>query len=70
MTTQPVCNNHYIADVIPLKHFLKGCRILLSQQRSLSDIQEPIIRLLILTSSLAIISYFTLRLKIKRSLKP
>lgn len=59
----------YIADVIPLTHFLKGYRILLTQQGSLSDIQGPILGLLILTSTLAIISYIALKLKMKKALK-
>jgi ABC-2 type transport system permease protein len=59
----------YIADIIPLTHFLKGYRILLTQEGNLSDIQSPIIGLLILTLSLAIISYFALRIKMKRALK-
>jgi len=59
----------YIADVIPLTHFLKGYRILLVQEGGLSDIQSPVIGLLILTLSLAFISYFALRIKMKKALK-
>lgn len=59
----------YIADIIPLTHFLKGYRILLTQEGNLSDIQSPILGLLVLTLSLAIISYLSLRIKMKRALK-
>lgn len=59
----------YIADVIPLTHFLKGYRVLLTQQGTLNDIQGPLLGLLLLTVSLALLSYFALRIKMKRTLK-
>lgn len=58
----------YIADIIPLTHFLKGYRILLTQQGDLTDIQSPLIGLLVLTCILAIISYIALRIKMKKAL--
>lgn len=59
----------YLADVIPLTHFLKGYRVLLTQQGTFSDIHGPLIGLVVLTASLALLSYLALRIKMKRTLK-
>ncbi|WP_353184764.1 ABC transporter permease [Parapedobacter lycopersici] len=59
----------YIADVIPLTHFLQGYRILLTQQGTLADIQRPLLALAILTAVFGSCAYVALRIKIKRALK-
>lgn len=59
----------YIADIIPLTHFLKGYRALLTQEAALADIQGAVIGLIILASALAILSYVSLNIKIKRTLR-
>lgn len=58
----------YIADVIPLTHFLKGYRVLLSQQGTLADIMPSAIGLAILTGTFAILSYVALTIKMKKAL--
>lgn len=59
----------YLADVIPLTHFLKGYRILLMQNGNLSAIQGPLIGLAFITTIYGLMSYIALRWKMKRALK-
>lgn len=59
----------YLADVIPLTHFLKGYRILLMQNGSFNDIQGPLLGLVTITVVYGLISYIALRIKMKKALK-
>lgn len=59
----------YIADVIPLTHFLKGYRVLLAQEGTLADIQGAMLGLLILSLVLGTLSYISLKIKMARTLK-
>lgn len=59
----------YIADAIPLTHFLKGYRVLLAQEGTLADIQGAMLGLLILSLVLGTLSYISLKIKMARTLK-
>lgn len=56
----------YIADVIPLTHFLEGYRTMLMQQGHLSDIHRPLVALLVLMVVFGGLSYVALKIKMRR----
>lgn len=59
----------YLADTIPLTHFLSGYRILLMQDGGMGDITRPLIGSAVLTLVFGGLAYIALHLKMRKSLQ-
>ncbi len=59
----------YIANAIPLTHFLSGYRILLMQEGTLADVIQPFTGLVMLTLVFGLLSYVALWMKMKKANK-
>lgn len=60
----------YLADVIPLTHFLAGYRILLMQGGDAGDITAPLTGLAVLTAVFGLLTYGALHFKMRTTSKP
>ena len=58
-----------VANIIPLTHFLKAFRILIIEEGTLSQVQNPIYNMIIIGIVCAILSYIALYFKSKKALQ-
>lgn len=58
-----------VANIIPLTHFLKAFRILIIEEGTLSQVQNPIYNMIIIGIVCAILSYIALYFKSKKGLQ-
>ena len=58
-----------VANIIPLTHLLKAFRILISEEGTLSQVQNPIYNMIIIGIVCAILSYIALYFKSKKGLQ-